>query len=150
MSKIRDILLWALLFGLLWLIGEYTFLRAIPSSSVVEMQRIEPVQEVHKLGERPKFATRASYKRPWKITWEDIQYCTYEWSDQTVYYNQYVTSTTYEESKEVEWWVWQYDKVWPLVNAKCFLKNITTVKLNYWVVKRDVLISWPYFYWKRF
>lgn len=122
----------------------------MPDSYFVDMQRIDSVQEVYDLEEKPKFKTRADYKKSWEITRQDIQYCTYENTIETTYYNQYITSVVYNEPKTVEWGQRQYDREWPPVPAKCYLKNITSIELNYWIKKYDIFITWPYYYWYKF
>lgn len=151
MRKIRERLITLIIFWLSATLLEYAFLRATPDSRYLDMQDITSVQEVYKLGEKPKFRTFAEYHKSWLVTRRDIQYCQYEWEDTISYYNEYVTSYYNEEPKVVAWEsTWNYDVYWPLVPSKCYIKNITTLKLNYWVEKIDTVVSWPYYYWHKF
>lgn len=151
MRKIKQRLTTLVVFWLTATLLEYAFLRITPHSWYLEMHDITPVKQVFELWERPKFRTFAEYKKPWQITWRDIQYCQYKWGDTVNYYNEYVTGIYNEEPKVVAWESsWNYDIPWPIVPAKCYVKNITTLELNYWVKKRWTVVTWPYYYWEKF
>lgn len=150
MKRVVERFVVLIVFGLSTTLLEYTFLRIMPASHFFDMQIIEPVKEVYSLWEKPKFATFAEYRKQWLVERQDIQYCTYKSDGVTRYYNQYISTDYKEEPSIVVWKEWVYNIAWPLHPAKCFIKNVTTMKLRYWIVKIDTVVTWPYYYWHRF
>lgn len=131
----------ALLFVIVPIVGEYWFMKVTPSTYWFEYIAIEPQKQVASTGEVIKFISTTEIKQQVDFEWHDVMRCAdpdgYEY-----YYRDYKSQAAEVEPRAQSSSTWQYPHGLPhKVGTCCWLESTITVPLHFGIEKQQQLLS---------
>jgi len=153
--RIANGIIFALLFSILPLLVEYTYLSLMPRNNWFVYEEIAPLTELVEVGTTPRFVSTGEIKKPGKYTWLDVMKC----EDKTgeYFYRSYESSafvknprkfpeiTIDPKTGDTITTSWEYGYTAPKDKGeKCHLESTIAINLKFGIQKTQQLKSKPF------
>lgn len=141
--ELRDYIEPIVMFGMLFFLVEFFFLKYMPYTHWYEYVEVRPVEQVFELWEEPYFQSFADFHRTTKVEWFDTLRCDFDDDiDLYQFYYTYHSAALAKKSvAQVDPSPRRYAHPWPSIPATCYLDTLIIGNLDYGIQKKQRIIG---------